>query len=97
MTQFFEVRNLIIATGSEAMRDSKVVDFNLPYIFDSDSIQHREGPHPKKVVIMGSGIIAVEYARAYAENDACEEVILVVRGEILSNFDSCLRKATKDQ
>jgi len=59
-----EADNFIIATGSRPYRPEEV-DFNHPLVFDSDTILHLKHS-PKKVTIIGAGVIGCEYASIFA-------------------------------
>ncbi len=59
-----EADKFIIATGSRPYRPDDV-DFDHPLVFDSDTILQLEH-HPKKVTIIGAGVIGCEYASIFA-------------------------------
>jgi len=59
-----EADKFIIATGSRPYRPDHV-DFDHPLVFDSDTILQLEH-HPKKVTIIGAGVIGCEYASIFA-------------------------------
>lgn len=58
-----EADNFIIATGSRPYRPDDV-DFNHPRVFDSDTILQLKDT-PKKVTIIGAGVIGCEYASIF--------------------------------
>ncbi len=55
--------HFIIATGSRPYRPENV-DFNHPLVFDSDTILQL-GHSPRKVTIIGAGVIGCEYASIF--------------------------------
>jgi NAD(P) transhydrogenase len=59
-----EAANFIIATGSRPYRPDDV-DFNHPLVFDSDTILQLN-TSPRKVTIIGAGVIGCEYASIFA-------------------------------
>jgi len=59
-----EADKFIIATGSRPYRPDGV-DFDHPLVFDSDTILQLKH-HPKKVTIIGAGVIGCEYASIFA-------------------------------
>ena len=59
-----EADKFIIATGSRPYRPDGV-DFTHPLVFDSDTILQLKH-HPKKVTIIGAGVIGCEYASIFA-------------------------------
>jgi len=59
-----EAGNFIIATGSRPYRPD-AVDFNHPLVFDSDTILTLKSS-PRKVTIIGAGVIGCEYASIFA-------------------------------
>jgi NAD(P) transhydrogenase len=58
-----EANNFIICTGSRPYRP-ETVDFNHPRVFDSDTILQLEHT-PRKVTIIGAGVIGCEYASIF--------------------------------
>jgi len=70
--------NVLIATGSSPKRFANI-PFDDKRIFDADSIA-KISFLPRSVAITGAGIIAIEYARIWA-NLGCE-VYLLVRGKL---------------
>ena len=84
----------ILATGSLAVRRPPV-DYALPYVFDSDSVQTLKFL-PKKVIVQGGGIIGIEYAQIFAKLGS--EVHLVIRGrEIAKALDEDMQYLLKTQ
>lgn len=59
-----EAENFIIATGSRPYRPDDV-DFEHPLVFDSDTILQLQHA-PKKITIIGAGVIGCEYASIFA-------------------------------
>ena len=58
-----EAKNFILATGSKPYRPDDV-DFDHPRVFDSDTILQLKDT-PKKVTIIGAGVIGCEYASIF--------------------------------
>ena len=56
--------NFVIATGSSPYRPEHI-DFNSPYVFDSDSILTMERT-PRTLIIYGAGVIGCEYASIFS-------------------------------
>ena len=59
-----EAENFIIATGSRPYHPEEV-DFDHPLVFDSDTILQLQHA-PKKITIIGAGVIGCEYASIFA-------------------------------
>ncbi|MEJ2680366.1 MAG: Si-specific NAD(P)(+) transhydrogenase [Gammaproteobacteria bacterium] len=60
VTETLKANNIVICTGSRPYHPPNV-DFNLPRLFDSDSILSLDFD-PKKIIIYGAGVIGCEYA-----------------------------------
>mmetsp|Transcript_4569 Transcript_4569/g.6376 ORF Transcript_4569/g.6376 Transcript_4569/m.6376 type:complete len:684 (+) Transcript_4569:104-2155(+) len=67
---------ILIATGSRPFRPSGI-PFDGVRVFDSDSINGLNYL-PKSVVITGSGIVAIEFAKIFS-NLGCDDVTLLIR------------------
>jgi len=67
---------ILIATGSRPFRPAGI-PFDGVRVFDSDSINGLNFL-PKSVVITGSGIVAIEYAKIFS-NLGCDDVTLLIR------------------
>jgi NAD(P) transhydrogenase len=80
-----EADKFIIATGSRPYRPDDV-DFDHPLVFDSDTILQLEH-HPKKVTIIGAGVIGCEYASIFAGMKMKVEMINPA-GSLLSYLDT---------
>jgi len=76
----YEADNFIIATGSRPYRPGDV-DFRHPRVFDSDTILQLKST-PKKVTIIGAGVIGCEYASIFAG--------MKVKVEMINPADSLL-------
>jgi len=74
---------VLLATGSKPMRP-KEIPFDDVRIFDSDSINGLSFL-PKSVAVLGSGIIAIEYAKIFRRMGV--KVIMLVRSECLSALE----------
>lgn len=73
-------RKVLLCTGSYPKRP-KGIPFDTKQVFDSDSINLGISFLPKSVVLVGSGIIAIEYAKIFRKLGA--EVTMIVRGNAL--------------
>lgn len=69
----FECENVILATGSRP-RAIKGLDFDGEFILNSDDVLHLSVA-PKKVLIVGSGAIGIEWARIFSKFGS--EVVVV--------------------
>jgi len=74
--QLVTADKILLATGSRPYQPSSI-PFDGQRVFDSDSINGLQFL-PKSVVITGSGIVAIEYAKIFS-NLGCEEVTLLIR------------------
>jgi len=82
-------KHALVATGSRAVRfDGVAYDDR---VFDSDSIKGLDFL-PRSVIVVGGGIIAVEYARIFAALDA--DVTMVVRS---TNLPTSLERVGIDK
>jgi NAD(P) transhydrogenase len=77
-TQTIHAHKILIATGSHPFRPAGI-PFDGKRIFDSDSI-NTLSYLPKSIAITGSGIIAVEFAKIFANLGA--DVTLIIRDQI---------------
>ena len=75
-----EAKNFIIATGSRPYRPEEV-DFEHPLVFDSDTILQMQHA-PKKITIIGAGVIGCEYASIFAG--------MKIKVELINPADSLL-------
>jgi len=75
--------HVLVATGSKPMRP-KEIPFDDVRIFDSDTINTLTFL-PKSVAIMGSGIIAIEYAKIFRKLGV--KVCMLVRSECLTALE----------
>jgi NAD(P) transhydrogenase len=82
--------HFIIATGSRPYRPDNV-DFNHPLVFDSDTILGL-GHSPRKVTIIGAGVIGCEYASIFGGLGTKVELINPA-GSLLSFLDSEISEA----
>ncbi len=56
---------IVIATGSSPNRPADI-DFDGRTVFDSGTILHLDGPMPGSMIVLGAGVIGVEYACIFA-------------------------------
>ncbi|WP_116365191.1 Si-specific NAD(P)(+) transhydrogenase [Parahaliea mediterranea] len=73
-------RDIVIATGSRPYRPEDV-DFNHPRVYDSDTILDLKHT-PRKILIVGAGVIGCEYASIFSG--------LGVKVELINSFDYLL-------
>eukprot|EP00434_Breviolum_minutum_P013983 symbB.v1.2.012331.t1/scaffold840.1/size211989/2 len=81
---------VVIATGSRANRLPQI-DFSLPGVFDSDTINQLDFI-PKSMVVQGGGIIGLEYANMFAKLGA-KVVVVEFMENILQMLDVDLKAA----
>lgn len=86
----FQAEHFIIATGSRPYRPDNV-DFNHPLVFDSDRILHLDHS-PRKVTIIGAGVIGCEYASIFGGLGTKVELINPA-GSLLSFLDNEISEA----
>lgn len=85
-----QAEHFIIATGSRPYRPENV-DFNHPLVFDSDTILQL-AHSPRKVTIIGAGVIGCEYASIFGGLGTKVELINPA-GSLLSFLDSEISEA----
>lgn len=85
-----QAEHFIIATGSRPYRPENV-DFNHPLVFDSDTILGL-GHSPRKVTIIGAGVIGCEYASIFGGLGTKVELINPA-GSLLSFLDTEISEA----
>ncbi|CAK9102028.1 Soluble pyridine nucleotide transhydrogenase (STH) (NAD(P)(+) transhydrogenase [B-specific]) [Durusdinium trenchii] len=81
---------VVVATGSRANR-LPMIDFELPGVFDSDTISQLDFI-PKSMVVQGGGIIGLEYANMFAKLGA-KVVVVEFMENILQMLDCDLKAA----
>ncbi len=89
---------VLIATGSRPQRP-KGSAFELPGVFDTDTILYRERGAPKEMVIVGGGPVGIEFAticRALGAKvtivDRGERVATMMDGEISARIEELFRE-----
>jgi NAD(P) transhydrogenase len=82
--------HFIVATGSRPYRPDNV-DFNHPLVFDSDTILQLD-QSPRKVTIIGAGVIGCEYASIFGGLGTKVELINPA-GSLLSFLDNEISEA----
>ena len=89
---------VLIATGSRPQRPKNSA-FELPGVFDTDTILYRERGAPKAIVIVGGGAVGVEFAticRALGSKvtivDLGERLAATMDGEIAERLEELFRK-----
>jgi NAD(P) transhydrogenase len=85
-----QAEHFIVATGSRPYRPENV-DFNHPLVFDSDTILGLSHS-PRKVTIIGAGVIGCEYASIFGGLGTKVELINPA-GSLLSFLDSEISEA----
>lgn len=78
-----KARKVLICTGSKPLRFGSI-PFDDVRVFDADTINGL-GFMPRSVVIVGSGIIAIEYAKIFRKFGA--DVTMLVRSSAMSALD----------
>ncbi|MDR3073381.1 MAG: FAD-dependent oxidoreductase, partial [Deltaproteobacteria bacterium] len=84
-----EARNVVVATGSEPVR-LPIPGADLPGVLDSTGVLALESC-PKSVVIIGGGVIGVEFADLFASLNVPVTILEVMDG-ILSGMDGDVTK-----
>jgi dihydrolipoamide dehydrogenase len=82
--QTLEAKAILVATGTEPA----VLDFpghDLPGVYSSDDFLEGDGLLPKRLVVFGAGVIAVEFAFAYAGFGS--EVSIIARRQIFARLE----------
>jgi NAD(P) transhydrogenase len=83
VVQTLHAKVVLIATGSRPRRP-KGSAFELPGVFDTDTILYRERGAPKAIVIVGGGAVGVEFATICRALGS--KVTIVDRGERLATM-----------
>ena len=88
---------VLIATGSRPRRPNGAA-FELPGVFDTDTILYRERGAPKAIVIVGGGAVGIEFAticRALGAKvtivDRGERLATIMDGEVAARMESLFR------
>lgn len=95
----YEAKNVILATGSTANKLLKVPGFESGYksgeILTSEEAINFDKKLPKKVTIVGGGVIGIEFANVFAK--AGSKVTVVQNGPVLlPGMDSDVSKLAKE-
>ncbi len=93
---------VLIATGSRPRRPEGAA-FELPGVFDTDTILYRERGAPKAIVIVGGGSVGIEFAticRALGAKvtivDRGERLATIMDGEVAARMESLFRELDVD-
>lgn len=94
-TQTLSFHVLVIATGSISQRLPEVkVDYSAPGVYDSSTVKAIRRI-PKRLVVQGAGIIAVQYAQIF-KRLGCESVVVACRNKnFVSRLDIALSEACR--
>jgi dihydrolipoamide dehydrogenase len=79
-----EAKNILVAAGTIPEK-VPVEGSDLPRVYTSDAFLEGEGLFPKRLAIIGGGVIAVEFAHIYSELGC--EVTLIVRRTVFADMD----------
>ena len=79
-----QAKKVLIATGSRPYRPDEV-DFNLPGVYDSDTILQMQNT-PQRIIVYGAGVIGCEYASIFA-GLGCKVDLVNTRDRLLSFLD----------
>ncbi len=92
---------VLIATGSRPRRPAGAA-FELPGVFDTDTILYRERGAPKAIVIVGGGAVGIEFAticRALGAKvtivDRGERLATIMDGEISARMENLFRRVER--
>jgi dihydrolipoamide dehydrogenase len=77
-------RAIIVATGTEPARPA-FPGGNLPGVWTSDDLLEGAGQFPRRLVVFGAGVIAVEFAFVY--NGFGAEVSLIARRQVFARLE----------
>jgi len=86
-TVSYRARHILLACGTRPARRPDI-PFEAPQIYDSDEfIQVTEGEFPKTVIVVGGGVIGLEYASMVAALGS-EVTIVELRDSLLQHVDA---------
>jgi len=85
-TKSYQGKNILIATGSKPSVPS-IEGINLPNVMTSDDLLNITDKVFKKLVIIGGGVISVEFATIFSSLD-CQVTIIEAMPRILPTMDS---------
>lgn len=87
---------IVIATGSSPNRPADI-DFGGRTVFDSDTILHLDGPMPGSMIVLGAGVIGLEYACIFAALgvrvtlvDTRDRLLPYLDREIVDTLQQCI-------
>lgn len=84
--QFFRAKNILICCGTRPARREDI-PFETPQVYDSDEfIQVTEGEFPRSVIVVGGGVIGLEYASMAAALGS-DVTVVEARDSLLSHVD----------
>eukprot|EP00927_Polykrikos_kofoidii_P021661 TRINITY_DN20436_c0_g1_i1.p1 TRINITY_DN20436_c0_g1~~TRINITY_DN20436_c0_g1_i1.p1 ORF type:complete len:631 (+),score=92.12 TRINITY_DN20436_c0_g1_i1:136-2028(+) len=86
---------LIIATGSAANRFPPI-DFNMPGVYDSDTIQGIDRI-PESMVVQGAGVIGLEYAAIFASLGTRNITVVEAFDKVVPMLDVSLQQACLEE
>ena len=97
-TETLKTKNILIATGSAPARPP-IPGLELPGVYTSDDLLARADLDFKRLVIIGGGVIGVEFASVYASLgievtivEAAERILPIMDREIAQNLQMILKK-----
>ncbi len=86
-THSYSARNILIACGTRPAHRPDI-PFDAPQVYDSDEfIQVTEGEFPKTVIVVGGGVIGLEYASMCAALGS-EVTVVELRDSLLQHVDA---------
>ncbi len=88
-TEMLTAKNILIASGSKPSR-TQFNGCDLPGVITSDELLSDSGIVKKKLLVLGAGVIAVEFATVFA-NLGCD-VTMVVRSKLMRVWDEDISK-----
>lgn len=96
--QSYDVGNIIIATGS-APAVPPIEGIRLPGVYTSDDLLADDAPHLESIIIVGGGVIGLEFASMYSELgipvaivEAADRILPPFDKEIAQRMGSSLKK-----
>lgn len=84
-TSILEAKNILIATGSAPARPP-IDGLNLPGVITSDELLEQTGTAYKRLIIIGGGVIGMEFATIF-HSLGCEVTVIEAMDRILPTMD----------
>ena len=92
-TSVYTAKNILIATGSVPVH-IPVPGADLPGVLDSDILLDRSEPPFERLVIIGGGVIGMEFASLY-QSLGSKVTVIEALDKVLANFDKEISQSVK--